>query len=363
MTEMQNVIAQFELKGEIKYFERYGEGHINQTYLIKCDDCGKENKYIFQKINNKIFNDVPRLMNNIKLVTEFARKKILAENGDPDRETMTIINCKDGKPYYFDGQDYYRVYVYIEDSVAYQISESPEMFYQSAVAFGKFARMIAEFDATLLYESIARFHDTEKRFGDLLSAIEKDVVGRKAEVEKEIEFALARKQMTGEIVGKLKLGEIPYRVTHNDTKLNNVLFDANSGKSLAVIDLDTIMPGSLCYDFGDSIRFGCNTAAEDEPDLTKVKFDLDLFDAYTKGYLSELKGSITQSELDNLPLGAIMMTYECGIRFLEDYLKGDTYFRTSRDKHNLDRCRVQFYLVKQMEEHLDEMKDIVKKYS
>ena len=361
--DLKKAYMQFEHKGEPISCERYGEGHINDTYLLITDDGRKRYKYMFQRINNAIFQNVPRLMQNIVLVTDFARGKIAERNGNPDRETMTVIPAIDGKPYYFDGGNYFRMYKFIDNSITYQISESRETFCQSAVAFGRFASMISGFDATQLYESIPRFHDTVKRFGDLKDAIEKDVAGRKSEVSEEIEFALAREKMTGLIVDKLASGEIPSRVTHNDTKLNNVLFDAETKKAIAVIDLDTIMAGSVCYDFGDSIRFGCNTAAEDETDLSAVKFDMGLFEAYTEGYLSELKDVLTESEIENLALGALMMTYECGIRFLEDYLRGDVYFRTSRKKHNLDRARVQFRLLSQMEEKLSEMKAVVLKYS
>ncbi len=355
--------AHFGIEGEVTYCERYGAGHINDTYLVKTTANGGKKQYILQRVNNTIFKDVPRLMNNVKLVTEFARKIVTARGGDADREAMTLIPAKDGKVFWTDGENYFRVYLFIEDSAAYQIAENPEIFYQSAVAFGRFAAMLADFDASLLYESIPQFHDTKKRFNDLLNAIEENKAGRKDSVKAEIEFALARKEMTGKIVDKLASKEIPSRVTHNDTKLNNVLFDAKTNKALAVIDLDTIMPGSTCYDFGDSIRFGCNTAAEDERDLSKVEFSLELFDVYAKGYLSELKGCLTESELDNLPLGAIMMTYECGIRFLEDYLRGDVYFRTSRENHNLDRARTQFKLVALMEKALPQMHAIIDKYA
>lgn len=361
--DLSEVYGKFSVNGEATYCERYGEGHINDTYLLVTKDGDKEYKYLLQRVNNGIFKDVPRLMNNIKLVTDFAREKIAAAGGNPDRETMTIIPAKDGKPYYCDGDNFFRIYKFIDRSSTYQISESPEIFYQSAVAFGRFASMISEFDASQLFEPIARFHDTRKRFADFKNALEEDKFGKKEGVKEEIEFALKRENIIGLIVDKLQNGEIPSRVTHNDTKLNNVLFDEETGKSLAVIDLDTIMAGSVCYDFGDSIRFGCNTAAEDERDLTKVNFDINLFDVYAKGYLTELKDCLTQAEFDNMALGAIMMTYECGIRFLEDYLRGDVYFRTSREGHNLDRARVQFKLVAEMEKALPQMNAIVKKYA
>ena len=355
--------GRFTGNAAIKSIERYGEGHINDTFLVKTDENGEEKKYLFQRINDKVFKDVPRLMNNIKLVTEFARKKISERGGDADRESLTIIPTHGGDPYYYDGKDYYRMYKFIDRSITYQISEGKETFYQSALAFGRFALLIADFDANLLFESIPRFHDTRKRFTDLKNAAEENSAGRKRLCEKELEFAFAREDKAGIIVDKLASGEIPSRVTHNDTKLNNVLFDAESKKAIAVIDLDTIMAGSLCYDFGDSIRFGCNTAAEDERDLEKVNFDIGLFEAYAKGYLSELKGVLKPSETENLATGALMMTYECGMRFLEDFLRGDVYFNVSRENHNLDRARVQFRLLGQMEEKLPQMKEIINKYA
>ena len=209
---------------------------------------------------------------------------------------------------------------------------------------------------------IEDYHNTVKRFEALEKAIEDNISGRKNEVLDEIKFALDRKDLVSKIVSKLESGEIPLKVTHNDTKLNNVLIDNASGKAVAVIDLDTIMPGTICYDFGDSIRFGCNPAAEDEKDLSKVNFSIELFEQYVKGYMSALKNSMTQSEADNLALGAIMMTYECGIRFLADHLNGDTYFRIKREGHNLNRTRTQFKLVSDMEAQFDKMNAIVNKY-
>lgn len=361
--DFEKIYKNFKLNGEFVSCEPYGEGHINETFLLIVNDNGKQVKYIMQRINSTLFTDVPKLMNNIKLVTEFARKKIIERGGNPDRETLNIVSAIDGKPYYTEnGKDYFRVYLFIEGATSYQVVKDPQDFYYSAVAFGEFANLLSEFDATKLYEPLPRFHDTAKRFNDLLLSIEKNTAGRKDGVKAEIEFALARKDMTSKIVDKLKSGEIPTKVTHNDTKLNNVMLDDVTGKPVAVIDLDTIMPGTICYDFGDSIRFGCNPAAEDEPDLSKVNFDINLFEMYVKGYMSALKSTMTKSEADNLALGAIMMTYECGIRFLADHLDGDVYFRIHRENHNLDRCRTQFKLVSDMEKALPEMNAIVAKY-
>lgn len=360
--DFKKVFSEFKIEGEFLSCEPYGEGHINETFLLKALADGKEVKYILQRINSKLFTDVARLMQNIKSVTEFAREKVKSAGGDPDRETLTVVDARDGKPYYCLGEDYFRVYLFIDRATAYQVVEKPEHFYESAVAFGNFANMLAKFDASKLYEPLPNFHNTVKRFEALKVAIEQNISGRKSEVMPEIEFALAREELTHKIVDLLETGKIPLKVTHNDTKLNNVLIDDASGKAVSVIDLDTIMPGTILYDFGDSIRFGCNPAAEDEPDLSKVNFDINLFEQYVKGYLSALGGSITQTEADNLALGAIMMTYECGIRFLADHLNGDTYFRIKREGHNLDRARTQFKLVSDMERAFDQMNAIVKKY-
>lgn len=264
------------------------------------------------------------------------------------RECLNIVYTKEGKSYYFDGIDYFRVYVFIERATTYQSVRDLRDFYESAVAFGNFANLLAEFDASQLYEILPDFHNTKVRYANFLRAVEKDVCGRKAEVEAEIKWVAAHKDLCGKIVDKIAAGEIPLRVTHNDTKLNNVMLDDKTGKGIAVIDLDTVMPGSLCYDFGDSIRFGCNSGAEDEPDLTKVNFRFDLYETYLDGYLSAVGKSITAAERENLPTGAVLMTYECGMRFLTDYLEGDVYFRTTRPKHNLDRARTQFKLVDDM---------------
>ena len=238
--------------------------------------------------------------------------------------------------------------MFIENATTYQIVRDPRDFYESAVAFGSFANLLAGFDASQLTEVLPDFHNTRVRYANFLRSVEKDACGRRREVEKEIAWVNAHKELCGAIVDKIASGEIPLRVTHNDTKLNNVMIDDKTGRGLAVIDLDTVMPGSLCYDFGDSIRFGCNPAAEDEPDLSKVNFRFDLYETYLRGYLSAVGGGITEAERAMLPTGAVLMTYECGMRFLTDYLDGDVYFRTHRPGQNLDRAHTQFKLVDDM---------------
>lgn len=345
--DLKNVAAQFCV-GEYVSCERYGEGHINDTYKLTVREGGREKPYILQRINNRLFTDVPALMRNIELVTDFCRRSVEARGGDPMRECLNLVRTRDGKNCYTDGENWFRVYVFIENATTYQIVRDPRDFYESAVAFGSFANLLAGFDASQLTEVLPDFHNTRVRYANFLRSVEKDACGRRREVEKEIAWVNAHKELCGATVDKIASGEIPLRVTHNDTKLNNVMIDDKTGRGLAVIDLDTVMPGSLCYDFGDSIRFGCNPAAEDEPDLSKVNFRFDLYETYLRGYLSAVGGGITEAERAMLPTGAVLMTYECGMRFLTDYLDGDVYFRTHRPGQNLDRAHTQFKLVDDM---------------
>ena len=346
-----NVMQQFQIDGQLESVKPYGSGHINVTYLAVTD----KKRYILQKINSNLFTEVDRLMNNIYLVTEHLKKK------SPDKVVLTLVQTTDNKPFLTYEGEYYRVYDFIENSVCLQIPRDTNEFYQSAVAFGDFAKMLADFDATELYEVLPNFHNTVLRFKAFEEALEKNLSGRKDMALPEIEFALARKEMTSKIVSLIESQEMPLKVTHNDTKLNNVLLNNETLEGLAVIDLDTVMPGSICYDFGDSIRFGCNSSYEDEEDLSKVYFKMDMFEAYVKGYLSSMT-NITEVEKQHLVDGAIMMTYECGIRFLSDFLNGDTYFKVHKPNHNLFRCRTQFKLVSEMERQRDLMQEIVNKY-
>ena len=327
-------------------------------------DGEKQVKYIIQRINNNLFKDVEKLMNNILLVTEFNRKKILERGGNPDRESLTVVKTKDGKPYYFceECKQYFRVYIFITDAIAHQKQVRDGQFYQSAVAFGEFANLLAEFDASQLYEVLPNFHNTVMRFENFKKALATDKLNRAKDVKAEIDFALSQEKYVSTIVDLLNSGKMPWRVTHNDTKLNNVLIDTKTDKAVCVIDLDTMISGSICYDFGDSIRFGCNPCLEDEPETEKVKFSMPLYEEYTKGYLSVFGDTITDVERKNLPMGAILMTYECGIRFLTDFLDGDVYFRTSRERQNVDRARTQFKLVQDMQGNYDKMCKIIEKY-
>ncbi|CDE20737.1 putative mucin-desulfating sulfatase [Acidiphilium sp. CAG:727] len=361
--EFSDILFNFAIDGEFVSCEPYGSGLINRTYVAVYNEGGRRVRYIVQRINTNLFKNVDGLMNNIKLVTEFNRAEIMKRGGDPDRESLTLVPTKNGGTYFRTEEgDCYRVYVFIENAKGYDVVEKPEHFYESAVAFGKFAMLLDRFDSSKLFEVLPDFHNTVKRFDNFRRSLEADKFNRAKDVKKEIGFALEREKITHTIVDLLASGKMPSRVTHNDTKLNNVLIDTRTDKAVSVIDLDTMMPGSICYDFGDSIRFGCNPCLEDTPETEKVIFNMPLFETYTKGYLSVFGDTITDIERKNLPMGAILMTYECGIRFLTDYLDGDVYFRKTREGQNIDRTRTQFKLVSDMEKRYDEMLSAVEKY-
>lgn len=302
-------------------------------------------------------------MENVSNVTLWLKKKIEENGGDVERETLNLVNDKNGNPYYKDSRgEYWRVYLFIENATCFDLVESDNDFYQSAVAFGHFQRLLADYPAETLHETIVNFHNTVDRFRKFQEAVRADVCGRREKVQEEIQFVLDREALAHTLCDLQAEGKIPLRVTHNDTKLNNVMIDDHTGKAICVIDLDTVMPGLSVNDFGDSIRFGASTAEEDEPDLSKVSFDLHLYETYVKGFIEGCGGALTETELEMLPMGAILMTFECGMRFLTDYLEGDHYFKIHRENHNLDRVHTQFKLVKEMEEKLPQMNTIVEKY-
>lgn len=359
------VIQHFQYEGRLTDDRPYGSGHINDTYLLTFDtaDLGSV-KIILQRMNKTVFARPVELMENITGVTSHLRKKIVENGGDPERETLNVIPAADKKSYYKDSfGDYWRSYKYITDATSYDKVEKSEHFYQSAVAFGNFQRLLADYPAETLHETIKGFHDTKARFQTFKEAVEKDCAGRAASARDEIQFVLDREEIANYFDDLLSRGEIPLRVTHNDTKLNNIMIDNNTGKGICVIDLDTVMPGLAVNDFGDSIRFGASTAAEDETDLSKVSCSMELFELYAKGYIKGCGGKLTKKEIELMPMGAKVMTFECGMRFLTDYLQGDTYFKIHREKHNLDRTRTQFKLVEDMERKWYTMKGIIEKYN
>lgn len=351
----------FSFEGEPVDAKPYGCGHINDTYCVCCERAGEpQRRYILQRVNNNVFKDVPALMENMVKVTAYLRRVVIAAGGNPDRECLTLIPTKAGEPYYTapDGR-YWRAFNFIENAITYQTAAKPEHFYYAGCAFGRFQKLLADYPSATLHETIPNFHNTASRYRDFEAAVAENVSGRAAAVAEEIAFVRARKDDMGILVDKLAAGELPLRVTHNDTKLNNVMLDDVTSRPVCVIDLDTVMPGLSLYDFGDSIRFGSNPAAEDERDLSKVYCDLGLFEQYTRGFLEECGDMLTPEEIRLLPFSAKMMTLECGMRFLADHIAGDTYFKIHRPGHNLDRCRTQFKLVADMEKKMDDMAAIV----
>ena len=336
----------------------HGNGHINNTFLVDCKP-----RVILQRINTSIFKNPAEVMGNIMAVTAYLREKIAESGGDPERETMTFLTTKEGLPYYktADG-DYWRACYFVEDTVCLEVAKSPEDFAEVAHAFGRFQRMLSDFPADRLAETIARFHDTPNRFAQLEEAIAADRAGRVASVEAEIALCRKFQKYASLIVDGIAEGTVPLRVTHNDTKLNNVLLDATTRKGICVIDLDTVMPGSLLYDFGDAMRTGASTGAEDEIDLAKVQFDLAKFEAFTAAFLEELGDSMTARERELLPYSALIITLEQATRFLADHINGDVYYHIHRDNHNLDRARTQLKLVCEIEALLPRMTEIVSKY-
>ena len=348
--EKINVFKEF-LDDEVESCEVYGNGHINDTYLVTCNN----KRYILQRINQNVFKEPEQVMHNIEKVTRFLKDKIA-----DSRKVLTLIQTKNKSNYYKDNLgNYWRLYNFVEDSICLDLPNSNNDFYQAAVAFGQFQRDLTDFNVNVLFETIPNFHNTPDRYIKFLDAVEKDICNRAKDVQKEIEFVKERKDFYSILHQKNVEGILPLRVTHNDTKINNVMLDKDTREPLCVIDLDTIMPGFSVTDFGDSIRFGASTAAEDEKDLDKVWMNLALFEIYAKGFIKGCGGLLTNEEILLLPEGAKMMTIECGMRFLTDYLQGDTYFKTSYEDHNLDRCHTQFKLVYDMEKKWSQMKQII----
>jgi hypothetical protein len=360
MCDINEIINNFDYSGKLISCQQFGSGHINKTYLVTFENNNQEQKYVLQKINNGVFKDVDKLMDNIFAVTSFLGKKIKENGGDENRETLHFIKTKDGKKYYSDGDGFYRSYIYVKNSISYDSVDSEEIFKSSGIAFGKFQKLLADFDADTLYEIIPNFHNTKWRYeNEFEVALENNLSGRIDNCKNEIEFVKARKADTSVLVDLISEGKLPLRVTHNDTKLNNVMFDKDTKQAICVIDLDTVMAGLALYDFGDSIRFGANTACEDEQDLSKVSLNLNYFKAYSEGFLSQAGTSLNKYELNNLAFAAKLMTLECGMRFLTDYINGDTYFKTDYAEHNLVRAKNQFKLVKDMESKMGEMQNII----
>lgn len=342
---MNEILKQFNITSNIQSF---GNGHINSTFIT--DDS----QYVIQKINTSIFQDPQGLMENVVAVTDFLRKK------DPSCVTLNVVKTQDGKLFYQNANGHcYRVYDYIDNTRTVESNAAPEDIYEAGACLGRFQKMLGDFPVETLHETIKDFHHTPKRLQAFKEAIANDIAGRVASVKEDIDFALSLEHEADIVVNGLANGTILSRVTHNDTKINNYLFEANGPKALCLIDLDTVMPGSLLYDVGDALRLGGSTAAEDETDLSKVHFKEHAFEAFAKGYLSEMRDSMTERELELLPFSVRLITYEQGVRFLTDYLNGDTYYKIHHEHHNLERARNQFKLVADLKEKEELMRGMI----
>ena len=355
--EMTSVLAAFSFDGPVLNMRECTIGHINGTYFADT----AATRYVVQRINKNVFKKPWEIMENIVGVTDHIRKKLAAAGGDVKNGALQFI--KAGNKYYFEDAagEFWRAYRYVEGN-CYQSCDTPDLFRRVGQAFGHFGSQLADYNAASLHEVIPDFHNTVKRYEAFEAAVAADVCGRAAACAEEIAFVRARRDSCGFITGGLATGKFPLRVTHNDTKLNNVIMNKETGEGLCVIDLDTVMPGSLLYDFGDAIRFGASSAAEDETDLDRVFIKPDLFAAFTAGYVAGMEGAITKEELLALPESARILTFETGIRFLTDHLAGDTYFRIHHPGHNLERARNQLKLVASIEQKRAELDAVIRQY-
>ena len=360
MEQFNEVAVGFQCPGKYLGEEPYGSGHINDTFKVAYDENGREVHYIRQRVNHSIFKDVPALMDNIGRVTRHQRTKFEGTGvGDLDRRVLTLVPTVGGQDFHRDAEgNYWRTYLFIEGAVGIDVVENTKQAFEAAKAFGEFQCQLEDLPGRL-HETISNFHHTRSRYNTLMAAIEADSLNRAADVKTEIGFVVRHEGMVDTVLDLLASGELPERVTHNDTKLNNVLIDNATGKGMCVIDLDTVMPGSVLYDFGDMVRTTTTQAAEDEPDLSKVWMDIDYFEALVEGYFETASGFLVPKEKELLPFAGQLITFNIGLRFLTDYLQGDTYFKTHREGQNIDRCRKQFKMIQSMENQMEAMQKIV----
>lgn len=354
--ELIQIASQFSIEGTISEVKPLGEGFINDTFIIKTE--GNSPSYILQRKNKNIFTDVPAMMENIQKVTSHIKEKVRAANGNPMREAMTVTPTKDGKLYYLDNEgEFWATCVFIDDTIAYQAAETPELAKAGGRGIGKFQAQVADLK-TPLTDILPGFHNIRYRFKQWDEVLAKDPVNRKAEVAEEVEWIEDRRDEMLRFWELVENGTIATRVTHNDTKINNILFD-KKGDVLCVIDLDTVLNSTVLNDFGDAMRSYTNTGLEDDENLNNVSMDLEIFKAYTEGYLEETIGFITKPELDYLAFSAKYITYEQVLRFLMDYIDGDNYYKVKSANHNLVRTRAQYKLLQSMEQQFEKMQDIV----
>ena len=357
---LKEIFECFTAEGTFQTGEPYGSGHIHDTFRVETSESDKDN-YILQRLNTKIFKNIPQLQNNIERVTIHLRKKLKTIPGSNiKRECLILISSHEGKSWIIDKDgNYWRMYIFISNHRSYNIVESPDKAFEGGKAIGRFQAMLSDMPGDPLFETIPQFHNIENRLEKFNNKISEDPAGRVASIGREIDQYLQRGEEMKTILKLGKDGKIPLRITHNDTKFNNILLDEND-KALCVIDLDTVMPGYVHYDFGDAIRTVTNTAAEDEIDLSKIRMDINLFKAYAEGYLSETGNTLNEVEKEYLAFAPKLITYTIGIRFLTDFIDGDNYFKIHHEFHNLQRARAQMKLVMSMEEQYGEMQKIIR---
>ena len=359
--DLRKIYSSFLADGSFSDAVSYGSGHIHDTFRVVTSEKDKDD-YILQRLNNRVFRNIPELQENIERVTNHLHRKLLTVPGsDVKRECLTLIRSKNGKSWIEDEEgNFWRMFIFISNHIVYDIVDTPDKAFEGGKAIGRFQALLADLPGRPLHETIPSFHDVEKRIDSFMNTMKKDPAGRVKKTVSETEFILKRADEM-RIIHKLgREGKIPVRITHNDTKFNNILFDEN-GKSLCIIDLDTVMPGYFHSDFGDAIRTGANIAAEDENDLSKIKMNIDLFEAYAKGYLSETNNTLNAIEKEYLAFAPLLMTYEQALRFLTDYVDGDKYYRIHHVNHNIQRTRAQIRLLESMEEQYSAMQKIIGK--
>lgn len=360
MERILSLLDSFDLPRGRRTAVPFGNGHINSTFLVTVEGAG--DRYILQRINSYVFPRPEEVMENMLRVTEYLQERIREEGGDPDRETIRLVPALNGKAWATDAEgQVWRVMLCVPDTLSPENPEDPAILEECGKAFGVFSRRLRHFPAGQLHETIRGFHDTPSRFRQLEEAAAADACGRLKDAGAEMDFARAREADARILAEGQAGGRLPLRVTHNDTKVNNVLLDRKTGKAVCVVDLDTVMPGLAAYDFGDAVRAGACSTAEDEPDASGTRLVLPRFEAFARGFLREMRTDLSREELMSLEAGARLMTFECGMRFLADHLDGDRYFRIRRPGQNLDRARVQFALVRDMERHRQEMTDILER--
>ncbi|MBR2615853.1 MAG: aminoglycoside phosphotransferase family protein [Clostridia bacterium] len=362
--KIASVLKRFGVEYDSFRVETFHSGHINSTHKVDIRFKGKTDSFVLQRINTYVFPNPVGIMENIDKVTGHIRKKLISQGQDPEGKVLQFLKRPDGTNYYFENnENFWRAYHYVPNTITYDQAEDPAVLRSAGYSFGLFQKQLCDFPMEELVDTMPNFHNTPVRMKNFFAACEKDPVGRRSNIEKEIEILRENEPLWSRLEKEREEGRIPLRVTHNDTKYNNILIDKDSGEAVCVIDLDTVTPGLCAYDFGDAIRFSANFAVEDEPDTSKVGLNLDLYEASASGFIPACRDFATPEELESLAIGAVTMAFELAARFLEDYLNGDKYFKTLHPEHNLERGRSQLALALDMKNKMDEMQEINRRWA